>query len=269
MAYSRTRARDTDREAAIEIVSAAYADGQLTSAEHGERVTRLRAARTFADLDAQLVDLQRPGQSTWSAPARRSVFGSGAVAAASRKKAVLVGVGFAVVAGVVAWTFTSSPSPDPSFPQSGVAQTPAPDSITNPMTPEGWRDFLVALEEQTGSTVVLEAYLRTDSVSVTVPVEGPKSASGDRVLKYMWDGEWSAGDPGTSDYRHKDLAKIDPETFAPAMEFVASEIEEPENQDVSMFGNLREGACFAAYASNRFDETEMRYFTCDGTVMED
>jgi len=59
------RARDADRNLAIEFVQHAWVDGQLTRDEHEERVDRLLVARTLADVETEVRDLQGPGGSIW------------------------------------------------------------------------------------------------------------------------------------------------------------------------------------------------------------
>jgi len=54
------RIGDRERDAAVDQLSAALADGRLTPDEFDERSTAALAARTRADLDALLADLQRP-----------------------------------------------------------------------------------------------------------------------------------------------------------------------------------------------------------------
>jgi hypothetical protein len=50
-------AADTDRERAVDIVKAGFAEGRLTRDEHDERVTKLNAARTYGELAALTADL--------------------------------------------------------------------------------------------------------------------------------------------------------------------------------------------------------------------
>lgn len=260
--YSRTRARDTDRESAIAVVAAAFADGQLDRSEHDVRVSRLQQARTFADLDAQLVDLQRPGQSAWRAP----LAAAPSTPVSGKRIALIAGIGAVLVAGLV---LPSLIADEPEFvPQIGAQSDDEPEPIRNPMTPQGWAEFLAALEEKTGDTVVFEANLFEDQVSIEVPVE----KKGERALSYTWNGEWDTGDPGTNSYSRKDLSRIDASKFAASMAYVSAQIQEPERQDIDVFGNVdgyHPDACYAAYASNRFDESEMVYFRCDGTPFTD
>ncbi|HYF71778.1 MAG TPA: DUF1707 domain-containing protein, partial [Nocardioides sp.] len=57
------RARDKDRDAAIEIVEAAWADGQIVEADRDKRVEELLRARTLGEVDSYVRDLQRPASS--------------------------------------------------------------------------------------------------------------------------------------------------------------------------------------------------------------
>jgi len=59
------RARDADRNLAIEFVQNAWVDGQLTREEHEERVERVLRATTVADVEREVRDLQGPGGSIW------------------------------------------------------------------------------------------------------------------------------------------------------------------------------------------------------------
>ena len=50
-------AADTDRERAIDVLKAGFAEGRLTRAEHGDRTARVYAARTYGELGALIADL--------------------------------------------------------------------------------------------------------------------------------------------------------------------------------------------------------------------
>ncbi|MBP1162074.1 hypothetical protein ABIC28_002691 [Rhodococcus sp. PvR044] len=54
----RLRARDVDRAAVCDVLDAAYSDGQLSDVEHRHRTEATRSARTLADLDRLVRDLQ-------------------------------------------------------------------------------------------------------------------------------------------------------------------------------------------------------------------
>jgi hypothetical protein len=53
----QTRASDADRDAAVGLLSSALAEGRLTEAEHGERLSAAYAARTWQQLRELTVDL--------------------------------------------------------------------------------------------------------------------------------------------------------------------------------------------------------------------
>ena len=66
-------AGDADRERAIDVLKAGFAEGRLTKAEYDERVTRVHAARTYADLAPLVADLQ-PARSaaSWACQPRHT-----------------------------------------------------------------------------------------------------------------------------------------------------------------------------------------------------
>lgn len=55
--YSNMRASAADRERAIDVLKAAFAEGRLTREEHEARVERAYRSRTYADLAALTADL--------------------------------------------------------------------------------------------------------------------------------------------------------------------------------------------------------------------
>jgi Domain of unknown function (DUF1707)/Domain of unknown function (DUF4190) len=55
--YGHVRASAADRERAIDVLKAAFAEGRLTTEEHEARVERAYRSRTYADLAALTVDL--------------------------------------------------------------------------------------------------------------------------------------------------------------------------------------------------------------------
>lgn len=56
-AFSGARVSDADRERAVDVLRAAFAEGRLTRDEHGARVERAYQARTYAELAAVSADL--------------------------------------------------------------------------------------------------------------------------------------------------------------------------------------------------------------------
>ena len=55
--YGHTRASDADRERAIDVLKAAFAEGRLTREEHSERVQLAYHSRTYAELAELSADL--------------------------------------------------------------------------------------------------------------------------------------------------------------------------------------------------------------------
>lgn len=67
--YGNVRASTADRERAIDVLRAAFAEGRLTREEHEARVERAYQSRTYADLAALTADLPAGPLGTPSAPA--------------------------------------------------------------------------------------------------------------------------------------------------------------------------------------------------------
>jgi len=56
------RATDRDRDAAVDVLQAAYSEGRLSKDEHEARISRALAAQTYVELDGLTADLPgRPG----------------------------------------------------------------------------------------------------------------------------------------------------------------------------------------------------------------
>lgn len=69
------RASDADRDAVLDLLGAAAADGRLTLAEHGERAGRAHAARTLGELAELTADLALPSAQPIRLDGRRAVAG--------------------------------------------------------------------------------------------------------------------------------------------------------------------------------------------------
>ena len=69
------RASDADRDTVISLLSAAAADGRLTSAEHTERVERAYASRTLGELAVLTTDLAKPSDQPFRLDTRTPVLG--------------------------------------------------------------------------------------------------------------------------------------------------------------------------------------------------
>jgi len=60
--YGRMLASTADRERALDVLRAGFAEGRLTKEEYDERVSRVYAARTYAELAMVTADLPGGGQ---------------------------------------------------------------------------------------------------------------------------------------------------------------------------------------------------------------
>ncbi len=54
---ARLRASDTDRERAVDVLKAAFAEGRLSKDEYDDRMTRIFASRTYGELSVLTCDL--------------------------------------------------------------------------------------------------------------------------------------------------------------------------------------------------------------------
>ncbi|MCV7383123.1 DUF1707 domain-containing protein [Mycolicibacter longobardus] len=121
---SGTRAKDSDREDVCRILDNALAEGQLSSAEHRERISAATRAVTLGDLHALVTDLQTASAPvklpTLGKPAKFGVRSIGLTALAALGAAVLLGMGL----GWGVYGNTSSPlnfTSDPGAKPDGVA----------------------------------------------------------------------------------------------------------------------------------------------------
>ena len=191
------RARDADRDASVELIEAAYVDGQLNPADRDLRVGRALAAETLDELQSLTRDLQRPqGQVQPVMPSRppsRLSSGSRRVGGVLVGLVVFVALVVAGVTGIVALFFfassggevaTSTGVPSASAaPEVSVEEVEAP---TFEMTAREVRRFLRAYEEQFGTLEVYQAGFYPTRVGVMVPVRGSRP----RMERWSWTGEW-------------------------------------------------------------------------------
>ena len=63
------RASSADRERAVDVLKAGFAEGRLTQDEYNDRMGRAYAARTYGDLAALTTDLPAGPLPAWPVPA--------------------------------------------------------------------------------------------------------------------------------------------------------------------------------------------------------
>jgi hypothetical protein len=183
------RARDADRDRFVDLIEAAYVDGQLGAQDRELRVSRALTAQTLDELRSLTRDLQAPS-------------GSGAVvpevAAPSRLTVQLVAFLALVVlllgAGVSGLLAFAGGGGSDSATSSGVAvdveSAPAEprgvDASSFRMDAAGVRGFLRAYDTEFGSLESYEAGFYPARVGVQVPVRGSRP----RFERWSWDGAW-------------------------------------------------------------------------------
>ncbi|WP_084505231.1 DUF1707 SHOCT-like domain-containing protein [Nocardia harenae] len=176
----RTRARNADRERTRAVLDTAHGEGQLTAAEHAERLELLTAARSLDDLAELVDDLQRvpgPGLAPRQPPSYRG-----------RLRIALVTVlALAAATGGFLVTHRDEVEPPPvSYP--GIAELGAvePVVIATPslVTAEGLAEFLRRYREQFGDLQVDEIDLFPEHASIARALPGQPN----RLAHYTYRG---------------------------------------------------------------------------------
>ncbi|AQT82417.1 hypothetical protein B1R94_29005 [Mycolicibacterium litorale] len=206
-----TRAKDTDRNDTCQILDTALSEGQLSMAEHQQRVKAATNATTLGDLRALVSDLQTanaPVQLPTLRKPRLPVSGARAgwgIRAAISAVLVLLGVGI----GWGLYGNTASPlnfTSDPGAKSDGLS----PVVLTPPRQLHslgGLTGLLEQMKQKFGDTNGYRLVIYPDYASLDRPDPGDER----RELSYTYRGGW--GDPSTSpasaDARVVDLSKFD------------------------------------------------------------
>ncbi|QYB07600.1 DUF1707 domain-containing protein [Rhodococcus sp. USK10] len=116
---SQTRARDLDRVNACSQLDAAYADGQLGAGEYHDRSAQAMSAKTLAELNLLISDLQLPSSVTEQAPVRSP-------GSPRRALRIAVACGAVIAVGAIGLALTGQDGPDPVV-------TPVPAQVEKPL----------------------------------------------------------------------------------------------------------------------------------------
>lgn len=199
-----TRAKDSDRNDTCQILDTAMSEGQLSMAEHGQRVKAATNAATLGDLRSLVSDLQTtnaPVQLPSLAPSRiLGVRAGWGIRAAAAAVLVLLGIGI----GWGLYGNTSSPlnfTSDPGAKPDGVA----PVVLTPPRQLQslgGLTGLLEQMKKKFGDTVGYRLVIYPDYAVLDRVDPGDER----RELDYTYRGGW--GDPSTS-AKSKDAAPVD------------------------------------------------------------
>ncbi|MCQ4119686.1 DUF1707 SHOCT-like domain-containing protein [Rhodococcus tibetensis] len=212
----RTRARDLDRVNACSQLDAAYADGQLGADEYHDRTSQAMAAKTLAELNLLISDLQLPASLTDDVPVRRP-------GSPRRALRIAVGVAALVGAGIVAVALTQHDGPEhagasvpvqvqvePPVDKPAAADPVTPIVVTapNPLTPAGIAAVFDAYRGKFGDLTAHRmalhpAYAFADRTVMEAP---------DKTDSYSFRGEftpWGPRTPRLSGAADVDLGQVD------------------------------------------------------------
>lgn len=209
------RAKDADRDHYVDVIEAAYVDGQLGEADRELRVSRALTAETLDELDGLTRDLQNRPAPAVPAPV--------APAAAARVPARGPGPGVGKAVGVVAamaflgalltsmqaeeqWAGGMLEEPTAVVPWAEVEEAGAEPGFQ--MTPRRLREVVAAYESEFGTREAYEVVFFPRRVVVQVPVPGRRP----RSERWTWDGAWTqdagaAAVPGTR--QRVDIGDVD------------------------------------------------------------
>jgi Domain of unknown function (DUF1707) len=203
------RAKDSDRNDTCQIVDSALSEGQLSMAEHGERVKAATNAATLGELQSLVADLQ-----TANAPVQlpnlkkpsRAGGGGGGWGMRAAVAGVLVVLGIGIGWGL----YGNTPSPlnftsDPGAKSDGVT----PVVLTPPRqlhSVGGLTGLLEQMKQKFGDTMGYRLSVYPDYASLTRPDPTEER----RELNYTYRGGW--GDPSTTS-KSTDATEIDLSQF--------------------------------------------------------
>jgi hypothetical protein len=183
------RARDADRDRYVDVIEAAYVDGQLGEQDRELRVSRALVAETLAELEGLTRDLQNrpvpasPRTPTPAAPApARPALRPGISAGKVLGTAAAALAGLGIVAVLAAGQSAQQPSeysvPTPRVMTSSTGFTMKAASV---------RELVGSYEARFGSLEAYEVTFFPHRVVVQVPLPGPSP----RFEVWSWDGTWT------------------------------------------------------------------------------
>lgn len=205
---AHTRAKDSDRTDTCQILDTALAEGQLSMAEHADRVKAATGATTLGELRSLVSDLQ-----TGNAPVQlptlkppRAALTRAAWFLRLATAALLVGVGVVIGWGVYGGGSPLHPTPDPGAQSDGVA----PVVLTPPRQLHslgGLTGLLTQMRQKFGDTIGYRMVIYPEYAVLDRPDPTDKR----RTLSYTYRGGFD--DPSTgsksSDAAAVDLSKFD------------------------------------------------------------
>lgn len=221
----RTRARNRDRDRAIDALSLAYSDGQIGPEEHEARVARALAAVQLAELRPLIDDVQLPDSHPAAAllaappsPPTRTPAPTTHGPGRSRVAWSVVAVGALLVGGAMV---------------AGVGDSASESLDVRPRTAAGLSLLIEDYEEEFGTTEAVQVELFEEYAAVLVPADGGDG----RFVRYYYDDDGFSEQEGGSAADAVDLvdlAAVDVDALVGNIDVARDtlEVEEPEIQRV-------------------------------------
>ena len=183
------RAKDEDRDRFVELIEAAYVDGQIGDQDRELRVSRALSAATLDELETLTRDLQRP-------PGHDVVRPSPALPAARPRPLAWVLVALVAVVGLLVAVASlvmfagseqdSATSTPTSAVESSASASPVNELDGFEMTTADVRRFVTSYERKFGTLEAFEVAFFPDRIQAQVPVRGSRP----RMERWAWDGQW-------------------------------------------------------------------------------
>jgi len=247
-----TRARDVDRANTSALLDAAFGDGQINEAEHRAMSDLAAEARTLADLEVLVGDLQRPVDAPPDVRPPRDT--------AEHWFPAAVAV-VAIVAAVGAFTLVDSD--DAQATVTPVAQQVDFDSVEplvvatpNPVTPEGMKLFLDRYRAKFGDLIVDDLTLYEGghaSLERALPLEP------NRMVSYDYRGGFTpSGTPTTRkvDTPVFDLSTLNLDTIGGTVVGAPVSLNVPDGEVSHIsFEADDDGPTVSIYVTNEFSES--------------
>lgn len=259
------KARDSDRDAAIKLVEAAWAVGEIVEADRDKRVEQLQRAQSQDEIRMITHDIQSAAPEVPDVPygpPTSTPLTPAAPAKASKALilvplAVVLVVAVAIIGGIVALAGGGVDAID-----AGIGGD-EPDVLSE----AGYDDLLAALEERTGSTTAFSAVLYPTYAVVEVPVD----TSTQREEYLYWDGdELTTNDmKSTSSFERTNLATVDPAVIVDLVAQVRELVEDPTTWYAIVRAPDADRAVVWAYASNEYSESEYLAARRNGAITYD
>jgi hypothetical protein len=288
----------TDRSQAISLVEAALKSGRIVQADRDMRIDQIKHASSQQDVDLVVRDLQphaaaataaptvtagappATGQAPWPlvnyGPAQGQPVELTALAGASKKIGGIIAVVVLIsvivpIAGVIIGLVSAKDTfEDINFGEPVDETTYLPgqepgEHGVNVLTTQGYDDLVVALEEESGSTLVFSATLYPRYAVLSVP----EKESGKRYRSYYWDGRTLVANDikSTSDSPRVDLESVKPEVMVGLVEDVRARVEDPTSWYANIDSITGEGPRMSAYASNAYSEGAYIVATLQGEII--